>query len=142
MTKTELLLKKANGALRSATLLLREGEIEAAASRLYYACFHTAQALLATRDLKFSRHGQVIAQYGLHFSKTRLLDPKYHKLLDRAFQLRWVADYQVEVPIGPEAVSNLIPECQQFIASASRYFENLNKPIPEKEEPEGKNENS
>jgi uncharacterized protein (UPF0332 family) len=134
MTKSDLLLERADRSLRSAEILLTEGDAEAAASRIYYTCFYTAQALLATRGLKFSRHGQVIAQYGRYFSKTRLLDPRFQKLLKTTFELRGMADYQVEVPIESEIVSNLIPECRQFIAAASRYIEELKTP-PDEGEP-------
>lgn len=125
MTKSDLLLERADRSLRSAEILLQEGDAEAAASRIYYTCFYTAQALLATRGMKFSRHGQVIAQYGRYFSKTRLLDPRFQKLLKTTFELRGMADYQVEVPIEPEVVGDLIPECRQFIEAAVDYLEKL-----------------
>ena len=122
MTRPDLLLKKATRALRLAERLFAEEETDFAASKVYYAYFYTAQALLAAKDLKFTRHGQVIAQYGLHFSKTQILDPRFHKLLDRAFGLRQIADYQVEVAIDSDAVGTLISECQVFIDAASTYL--------------------
>ena len=136
MSNSDLLLKRANQSLRSAELLSKEGDTEAAASRVYYACFYTAQALLANLGLKFARHGQVIAQFGFHFSKTQLLDPRFHKLLSETFELRWMADYQVEVSVDPEVVSGLIPECREFITAASRYLEGLEKTSSEGSEGE------
>ena|SRR5215218_5603623 len=125
MTKSDLLMEKASRALHAAERLLAEGDADFAASHTYYACFYTAQALLVTRELQFSRHGQVIAQYGRHFSKTRILDPRFHKLLDTTFELRQIADYQVEVPVESEAVGELIVESRQFIVAASEYLEQL-----------------
>ena len=135
MTKSDLLMEKANRALHVAERLLAEGDADFAASSTYYACFYTAQALLVTRALKFSRHGQVIAQYGLYFSKTRILDPKFHKLLDTTFELRQVADYQVEVSVDPEAVIELIAGSRQFIAAASEYLEQLQGQSSDPKEP-------
>jgi uncharacterized protein (UPF0332 family) len=122
MTRSDLILEKATRALRLAERLFTEEETDFAASKVYYAYFYTAQALLTAKELKFARHGQVIAQYGLHFSKTQALDPRFHKLLDRAFGLRQIADYQIEVVIDPEAVGTLISECREFIDAASRYL--------------------
>jgi uncharacterized protein (UPF0332 family) len=131
MKSSDLLLEKARRSLEVAERLIADGAPDFAASRLYYAYFYTAQALLETRGLEFSSHGRVIAQYGLHFSKTRLLDPAFHKLLDRAFDLRQIADYQVEVPTEPAMVEDLIPGCHRFITDASRYIESLSPPPSE-----------
>jgi uncharacterized protein (UPF0332 family) len=67
----------------------------------------------------------VIAQYGLHFAKTRTLDPVFHNWIGTAFKLRQIADYQVEVAIETEAVSDLISGCRQFIAAAEEYLAGL-----------------
>jgi uncharacterized protein (UPF0332 family) len=120
-----LFLEKAKRSLQVAEEILAGGNPDFAASRLYYAYLYTAQALLATKGLSFSRHGQVIAQYGLHFSKTRLLDPIFHKWIDTAFGLRQIADYQVEVQVNSEGIEDLISGCHKFIAAASRYIEDL-----------------
>ncbi len=69
--------------------------------------------------------GQVISQYGLHFAKTRALDPIFHNWLSTAFKLRQIADYQVEVAFETEAVSDLIAGCRQFITAAEEYLASL-----------------
>jgi uncharacterized protein (UPF0332 family) len=121
------LLEKAKRSLQVGEELLASGNPDFAASRVYYAYLYTAQALLATKGLGFARHGQVIAQYGLHFSKTRILDPVFHKSIDTAFQLRQLGDYQVEVPIQPETVVNLTVVCRKFIDAAAQYIKGLSK---------------
>jgi uncharacterized protein len=125
MTEPKLLLEKAAKTIRSAEYLLEKGDTESSASRIYYACFYIAEALLLTRGLHFSRHGQVNAQYGLLFAKTKLLDPAFHRLLDDAFELRQAADYEVDVTINPEVVQGLIEGGRSFLAAASRYLEEL-----------------
>lgn len=125
MTEPQLLLEKAARSIRSAEYLLENGDTDFAASRIYYACFYVAEALLLTRGLHFSRHGQVHGQYGLLFAKTKLLDPAFHRLLDDAFELRQAADYQAEVTIKPEVVQELIEGGRSFLAAASRYLEEL-----------------
>jgi uncharacterized protein (UPF0332 family) len=52
MVREELLLK-AERSIRSARLLLSDGDVDAAASRLYYAMFYIAEALLDAKGLSF-----------------------------------------------------------------------------------------
>ena len=127
MSAPELLLQKAERSLNSAVLLLENDHADFAASRTYYAYFYAAQALLLTRGLKFGRHGQVLAQFGRHFSKTGLIDAIYHRLLDRAFELRHVGDYQVGIAIDVERVTELIEHGWKFLEIASRYIQELSR---------------
>ncbi len=128
MKNLDLLLEKAGRSLDTAELLLSQGSPDFAASRTYYAYFYLAQALLESQGLKFSRHGQVLAQYGRLFAKTQILDPSYHKLLGSAFDLRQLADYQVEVPIEPVLVEELIVGGRRFLKAASDYLAHLSDP--------------
>ena len=107
MSEVPALLAKAQRALDAAARLLRDGDSDFAASRAHYGYFYTAQALLLTKGLEFSRHGQVIAQYGLHFAKTAEVDPRFHRLLDRAFAFRQSADYSVTALPDTDLVEEL-----------------------------------
>ena len=94
-----------------------------AASRAYYGYFYVAESLLLSKDLRFSRHSQVIAQYGFHFAKTNLLDPRFHRLFDRAFTLRQLADYSADPDIlESQTVRDLIEGRLEFLAAAKEYL--------------------
>jgi uncharacterized protein (UPF0332 family) len=125
MNELHALLEKAARSIDAAEVLLEKGHLDFAASRAYYACFYAAEALLLSRGLEFSSHGQVLAQYGRHFSKTRALDPAYHTLLANAFDLRHLADYQTEVPIKLEVVLDVISGGRRFLKAAADYLETL-----------------
>lgn len=138
MNEARLLLAKAERALEAASRQLREGDADFAVSRAYYACFYVAQALLRSGGHDFSRHGHVIAQYGLLFAKSGLLDPAYHRLLRTAFELRQVGDYQTEVAVAPEVVAELLKEGRSFLRAATRYIDgqhvgDAEAPAPEDE---------
>ncbi|MEJ7819750.1 MAG: HEPN domain-containing protein [Rubrobacteraceae bacterium] len=75
------LLAKARRSLQVAEGLLEDGHADFAASRAYYGCFYVAEALLFSEGLSYSRHSQVVAQFGRHFAKTGELDARYHRLL-------------------------------------------------------------
>lgn len=132
MSVHHALLEKAERSLQAAERLLREGDSDFAASRTYYAYFYVARALLLTSGLDFSRHGQIVAQFGHHFSKTERLPQEFHQLLIRAFNLRQIADYQTGVIIDSEVVAELVEGGQRFVAAAAGYLEQLSQP---KEEP-------
>ncbi len=67
MSEEEALLRKSERTFAAADLLLEANNLESAASRAYYAWFYVAEALLLSLGVRSSRHGQVIAQYGLHW---------------------------------------------------------------------------
>jgi len=96
LSEVDVLLHKAARSLTAAERLLGEGDADFAAFRAYYGYFYIAEALLLRRGLSFSRHGQVIAQYGLHFAKTEKLPPRYHQAMIAIFSLRQAGDYQAE----------------------------------------------
>jgi uncharacterized protein (UPF0332 family) len=75
---SEPLLEKAERFIRSARVLADDGDLDSAASRLYYAMFFVAEALLAARGLSFSSHSAVLSAYGQRFAKTKELDPYFH----------------------------------------------------------------
>ena len=64
------LLDKAVRFIASAELLVEDGDFDSSASRLYYAMFHVAQALLEAKGLAFSSHRAVISAYGQYFART------------------------------------------------------------------------
>ncbi|MBA3792254.1 MAG: HEPN domain-containing protein [Rubrobacter sp.] len=118
------LLAKARRSLQVAEGLLEDGHADFAASRAYYGCFYVAEALLFSEGLNYSRHSQVVAQFGRHFAKTGELDARYHRLLIEAFRLRQVADYSA----APETVSkedaeHTIREGKEFLDAAREYLE-------------------
>jgi uncharacterized protein (UPF0332 family) len=118
------LLAKARRSFEAAEGLLEDGHADFAASRAYYGCFYTAAALLFSKGLSYSRHSQVVAQFGRHFAKTEELDARYHRLLIEAFGLRQAADYSA----APETVSeedakHTIKEGKEFLAAAREYLE-------------------
>jgi uncharacterized protein (UPF0332 family) len=123
VTRIEILGDRAKRWLAAAERLLRDGDLEISAAQIYYACFYLAEALLLTQGLKFSSHGQVLAQYGLLFAKTEKLDRRFHQLLLRSFRVRQTADYQVEVPVNADEVEELIEEAKAFLAAATRYLD-------------------
>jgi uncharacterized protein (UPF0332 family) len=75
------LLEYADESHEAAKVLIDSGFIGFSAAQSYYTMFYLAETLLLSKGLKFSSHSAVIAAYGKEFSKSRLLDPKFHRRL-------------------------------------------------------------
>lgn len=116
------LLEKARRARDAAEATLEQGHADFAISRAYYGCFYIAQAMLLSEGLEYASHGQVVAQFGLHFAKTQRLDPTFHRLLMRAFQFRQSADYDTSVVIEPEWVEEVLDGGRGFLLAAAAYL--------------------
>jgi uncharacterized protein (UPF0332 family) len=131
MTAAQAYLKKAERSFQVADTLLKRGDADFAASRAYYGYFYTAQALLLVHGVpRLSRHGQLLAQYGLHFAKTQRLDPRFHQLLIRAFKTRELSDYEVGEMVDTEIVEELISEGFKFLSAATQYIEKTTDEAP------------
>lgn len=122
MNEVESLLEKAKRAFDAAESILEQGHADFATSRAYYGCFYIAQAMLLSVGLEYSSHGQVVAQFGLHFAKSNRLDPTFHRLLSRAFQLRQSADYATNMVIEPEWAEEILKEGRRFLAAAASHL--------------------
>lgn len=95
--------------------LLKAGHFAGACDRAYYAVFHMAQAVLAKEGMEFSSHEAVISAFGREFAKTGRINPKYHRILREAFDLRLTADYDIESTVSEEQARGLIADCEDFL---------------------------
>jgi uncharacterized protein (UPF0332 family) len=120
---TRKLLDKAVDTIESAELLLDNGKTDVAAGRAYYALFYIAEALLNEKGLQFGKHGDVIGAYGKEFSKTKLLDQKFHRWLIEGFDTRMIGDYHVDTRIEIEVVADMINHAREFLEAAQEYLE-------------------
>ena len=86
-------LSSAKEKLNSAKVLLEAGLYKDSVGRSYYAIFCAIRAVLAVRQVDFSKHAGVIAYFQKEFIKTEVFDKKYSKYLQQAFQIRNSCDY-------------------------------------------------
>lgn len=122
MTERQGLLVKAERFLASARLLAESSDLDSAVSRVYYAAFYVAQALLDALGISFSSHRGVISAFGKEFAQTGRLDPRFHRLLITAFEKRQQADYWVETGLELDEVGELLAETDSFIHAAKGWL--------------------
>ncbi len=122
------MLAKARRYLDTAEVLRQHGDYDSAVSRLYYAMFYCAQALLWARGLRFSKHQAVISAFGRHFSKTKLLPPELHAWLREAFDQRQTSEYQFSQAATEANVLDLGVKAQQFLLTTEAFLERERPP--------------
>ena len=116
------LLEKAKRSQKAAAKLFKDGDVDFAASRAYYSLFYTAEALLLTRDLSFSSHSAVIANFGKEFAKMGILNPKFHHYLMEAQDRRNIGDYSILAEVTAEQVREMLAWAKEFIKAAENYL--------------------
>ncbi|PIV26836.1 MAG: DNA-binding protein [Anaerolineae bacterium CG03_land_8_20_14_0_80_58_20] len=119
---TQKLLDKAVDVLEAADALLTVGKVNVAAGRAYYGMMRIAEALLNEKGLNFDNHGDIHGAYGLHFAKTKALDPKFHRWLLDSFDHRIVGDYDVDADFGSDMVADMINQAYEFLEAARTYL--------------------
>lgn len=117
-------LSRAEEALRDGTYLMENGSWRAAVNRFYYACFHSARALLATRDRDSKTHSGVIALFHEEFVRTDQFDRQVARALSRAFERRQESDYsdlaepkKTDAEASLEDAARFVAECRRLLTS-------------------------
>lgn len=116
------LLNLARESVSAARLLLDQGYHRFSASRAYYAMFYAAEALLSSRGESYSRHAGVIAAFGREFAKTGEMDPKYHRWLIDAQDLRTTSDYAFLGEPSPAQVEEVLGRAREFVQATENIL--------------------
>lgn len=113
---------KAREALDDASVLAETGGSDAGVvNRLYYACFHGAQAALYDRGVDPSSHGAVRNLFGEHLVLEGNLSRDHGRLLGTLADLRQRADYGY-APID-EDVESLIERTGSFVEDVATLLD-------------------
>lgn len=108
-------IERAEETIIEAKLLAGEGHYNAAMSRLYYACFYAALALLVANNITTSSHAGVKTMLGLHFVSNGVLDKEHGKTFSRLFEIRHSGDYDDFVYCDKEMTDEYTPKAEAFI---------------------------
>jgi len=118
--EVQRLMDKADQAVKSARLLLNAGDADGACNRACYAMFDASRAALIASKAPVSRdiaksHAGLIAAVSLHLVKKGPLPREVGRLLNRAQEIRLVADYRGDVVEADDA--------REIVAQAARFIE-------------------
>ena len=115
-------LTSAKEKLASAKLLLDAGLYKDSVGRSYYAIFSAIRAVLAIRQVDFSKHAGVIAYFQKEYIKTEIFDKKYLKYLQQAFQIRNSCDYDDFFIVSKQDAEEQYERAIEIVTSIEEYI--------------------
>ena len=96
-------------------VLLDNERPAAAVARAYYAMFHAATAVLASKDIKRSSHRAILSAFGQYLVKPGLIEQKFHLYLRGAFELRQQTDYDPIVDVDIQQAKQTLKQAIDFV---------------------------
>ncbi len=80
--------------------------------------------MLVEKGLELSSHDAVKTKFGEVFAKTRLVDPKFGRMLSRPYQLRLDAQYDIDTrsEIAPGVAESQFQSATEFLSMAEDFL--------------------
>ena len=119
----QMMLEKTRRYIKSAAVLQLEEDYDSAISRLYYAMFYCAEALLLAKGHSFSSHRAVISAFAQHYVKSGTLPQELHQWLRTAFAKRQISDYEFITALDASDVMSLKTQSEQFLAQTEAFLQ-------------------
>jgi uncharacterized protein (UPF0332 family) len=116
------MLNKSKRALRTAAQHIKDGDYDFASSKAYYAVFHLLQALLLVKDLTFSKHSAVIAEFNRNYIKPGIFPQEYSKNLEHLFKDRQIGDYDYMPSIDKEVAKEDLEIAESMCDKFEEYL--------------------
>lgn len=121
----QALLKKAERSLRAASSMIDSQDFDFSLSRAYYAMFYSAEALLLTKDLRFSKHSGVIACFGKEFIKEGVFSEQLYDYFIKGFRERQKGDYDVVSMPSREDALEMVERASIFNVEVNNYLRRI-----------------
>jgi uncharacterized protein (UPF0332 family) len=121
----EDLTEKAKRFLRSAEVLLVDGDYDSCVSRCYYAMFFLTEAILLTKGLKASSHKGVISIFGEHFIKTGILRKELGRALNDTYDSRQIGDYAIGFMITKDEAESRLEKARNFVTEVEQHLKEV-----------------
>lgn len=116
---TEDAIARAERYLKTADMLIEDGDYESSVSRSYYAMFFVARALLRQVGSEPQTHSGIRNQFGLHFVKEGPLSERFAGMLNDAEEMRTLADYAEEFVLTKENAQVTLRDAEDFVEQMS-----------------------
>jgi uncharacterized protein (UPF0332 family) len=118
-----LRMENARQTLADARLLHERGSVRSAVNRTYYAMFYAASALAIARGKVFAKHSGVITFIHKECVQPGLLDRKYGRAFQKAFEDRSEGDYQDLLKLTDEQAADAIESAEEFVSALKALVE-------------------
>jgi len=110
--------------LKSADVLLAEGDFKSAANRSYYAVFYAIRAVLALEGKDYKKHSAVISHFRKEYIKTGVFETTFSSVLSDLFEVRTDSDYDDFFILSKDEIVRQINNAKCFLTAVERYLAN------------------
>lgn len=115
-------LKQAEETILDVKLLIDNDRLRSAVNRIYYGMFYSLLALGLANKFETSKHSQLIGWFNKMFINKGLIDNKFGKIINRAFNRRTKSDYDTYVEFDKETVNKMFVEMKEFISKIKGFL--------------------
>lgn len=116
------LLERASECLAETQSLLDGNHYLGAVNRAYYTIFDCVRALLNEEGVFVKTHQGVHNKFNELFMRSNRLNQKYNSMLSKVFQLRQLADYDLDADLTLQDAEFALNSASEFLAATHRYF--------------------
>jgi uncharacterized protein (UPF0332 family) len=115
-------IEKAKQTLHDAEILIAQKSWNSAINRLYYACFHSVQALLLNQNIAAKTHSGTKSKFFQEFILTGKIVREYGALFSDLQDWRQEGDYADFVEFDQETVEPLPEKVKVFISAIEQLL--------------------
>ena len=118
-----IMMSKAKDSLEVARHLHEQRHYNDAASKAYYAVFHSLQAILLTKNMSYSKHSAVLGAFNKEFIYSKVFAKDFYTKIARLFKDRQIGDYEYEKVIDCECSNADVTDAELIINAIGEYLE-------------------
>ena len=122
-SKIKYRLERAQECLTSAEADIKLGHLYSAANRSYYAVYCSIRAVNALKNFTSMKHSGNIAEFRRCYTKTRIFDARFSKIIDELQELRENCDYEDYFIIELPKVTLQLENAKCFYQEIKKYIE-------------------
>src|SRR3989339_511820 len=116
----KVMMGKAKDSLEVAKQLHNQNHYNDAASKAYYAVFHSLQVALLTKGLSFSKHSAVMSAFNKEFIYGGVFAKNFYDKIVRLFHDRQIGDYEYEKYINHESSEADVGDAEAIICAIGK----------------------
>jgi len=114
-------IKTAKSDLKSADILMKEGEYRGANNRAYYAIYHAISAVHALDGKSYKRHKDTLANFNKDYVKTEIFPRNFGRKIAQAEEIRHASDYDDFYIATKEKAEEQIMTAKELIEQIESY---------------------
>lgn len=116
-------LERSFDSLKASEKLFNEGLYADSVSRSYYACLHSAKAVLLLKSVEVDSHRAAVMMFGKHCVQSGDMGKAFGIILREQKEDRELGDYDVFNEIGFDRAKKRLDDAKSFVGYMRKFIE-------------------